>query len=57
MVICIVYISQISQIFITEIAKDIENCKMWDFKWTDKQVLMIIKSLNSCDENEAWLAE
>ena len=43
--------------YITEIAKDMEDCKMWDFKWTDMQVLMIINSLNSSDENEAQLAE
>ena len=43
--------------YITEIAKDIKDCKMWDFKWTDMQVLMIINSLNSSDENEAHLAE
>ena len=43
--------------YITEISKDFEDCKMWDFDWTDMQVLMVINSLNSSDENEACLAE
>ena len=43
--------------YITEIAKDMEDCQMLDFKWTDMQVLMIINALNSSDKDEAQLAE
>ena len=43
--------------YITEIGKDMEDCQMWDFKWTDMQVLMIINALNSSDKDEAQLAE
>ena len=43
--------------FISEIVKEMEDCRMWDFQWTDMPILIMINSLNSCDENEVRLAE
>ena len=43
--------------FIPELVKEMEDCKIESFRWTDMPILIIINSLNSCDENEARLAE
>ena len=43
--------------YIKEIKKEIEDCDMRNFKWTDMQVLMVINSLDSSDEDESQLAE
>ena len=43
--------------YITEIKKEMEDCDMRNFKWTDMQVLMVIDTLNSSDEDESQLAE
>ena len=34
--------------FISEIVKEMEDCKMESFLWTDMPILIIINSLNSC---------
>ena len=39
--------------YITEIKKEREDCQMWNFKWTDMQVLMVINTLNSSNEDES----
>ena len=43
--------------YIKEIMREIEDCDMRNFKWTDMQVLMVINSLDSSDEDESQLAE
>ena len=35
--------------YITKITKEMEDCQMCDFKWTDMQVLMVINALDSSD--------
>ena len=43
--------------FISELVKEMEDCKMESFQWTDLPILIMINSLRSSDENEARLAE
>ena len=42
--------------FISELMKEMEDCKMESFRVTDQPILIMINSLRSSDENEARLA-
>ena len=43
--------------FISELTKEMEDCRMESFWWTDLPILIMINTLRSSDENESRLAE
>ena len=47
-----VKMEKIQKVFISELVKEMQDCKMESlFWWTDMPILIIINSLNSSDEN------
>ena len=43
--------------FLAQLNRDMEDCRMESFQWTNLSILIMINTLGSSDENEARLAE
>ena len=44
-------------LFVSQLNKDMADCKMESFRWTDLSILIMINTLRSSDENKVKLAE